>query len=214
MATRGWLLVLLALAAIGAWYSPWSPRVPAVPRPMAGSVPQCPLPPPVAAGAPPLQTDVPAGLMPIALQAATLTPLAGFSVQARVLSREDYHLGREADLSPTDLALGWGRMQDSAVLDRLDIEQGARWYSYRWRDEPPIPVAEIATSSANMHMIPADHAVARALSRIRRGDQVRVDGWLVRADASDGWHWQSSLTRNDTGNGACELVYVCAIRRE
>jgi hypothetical protein len=46
---------------------------------------------------------------------------------------------------------------------------------------------------------------------VRAGDRVRIEGWLVEATAPDGWRWRSSLTREDTGNGACELVYVCAI---
>jgi hypothetical protein len=160
-----------------------------------------------------LQSPVPDGFNDIRLRPARLQPLAGFSVDARVLSREDYSLGREADLSPTDLALGWGRMRDDAVLARLEIGQGARFYHYRWRDPPPLPPAEIARSSANMHMIPADDVVAAELHRVRPDDNVRIDGWLVEARSADGGRWRSSLTREDSGNGACELVYVCAIRR-
>ena len=210
MSTRT-VVALLAVAAVGWWYSPLSPRVPAVAAHAAGAIPRCPLPPPVLPGAPPLQSDVPGDLAPFRLQAATLTPLAGFSVEARVLAREDYHLGREADLSPTDLALGWGRMREDTVLARLDISQSGRWYQYRWRDTPPLPPDEIVRSSANMHMIPANGDVAAALHRVRRDERVRIDGWLVEADASDGWRWRSSLTREDSGGGTCELVYVCAI---
>lgn len=126
-------------------------------------------------------------------------PLAGFSLQATVLSRRDYATGREADYSPTDLALGWGRMQDQAVLSRLDIDQSGRWYHYRWSGEPPIAPEQIALSSANMHMIPADAGIAAALHRVQRGDRVRIEGWLVQVDGPDGWHWRSSLSRGDTG---------------
>ncbi len=31
---------------------------------------------------------------------------------------------------------------------------------------------------------------------------------MPRAARPCGWHWRSSLTRDDTGPGACELVYV------
>lgn len=72
-------------------------------------------------------------------------------------------------------------------------------------------MAEIVRSSANMHLIPADAAVAQALRGVRAGQNVRIDGWLVQADAPDGWRWRSSLTREDSGGGACELVYVCGI---
>jgi hypothetical protein len=175
---------------------------------------QCPPPPRVVAGEEPLQSPVPGDFREIRLAPATLQPLAGFSVEARVLSREDYSFGREADLSPTDLALGWGRMRDEAVLSHLDIDQSNRWYHYRWQGAPPIPVKEIIRSSANMHMIPADAAAAKELARVREGDRVRIDGWLVQAQAPDGWRWRSSLRRDDSGGGACEVVYVCSISRE
>lgn len=208
------LAIVVGLAVIGWWRSPLGPhRSLAAPAPAPGATVDCPLPPDVADPAAPRQSPPVAGVGPFRLQAATLRPLAGFSVDARVLSRRDYDSGREADLSPTDLALGWGRMRDDAVLDALDISQSGRWYRYAWSDQPPIPVPEIVRSSANMHLIPANAAVARALEDVREDDRVRIDGWLVEADAPDGWTWRSSLSREDTGDGACEVIYVCALRR-
>ena len=149
----------------------------------------------------------------VQLQAATLTPLAGFSIDARVLSRRDYSTGREAQLSPTDLALGWQRMAEDGVLAQLDIDQSGRWYRYRWRDAPPIAPQLIAQSSANMHLIPANAATASALRGVRLDDRIRIDGWLVEAQSPDGRRWRSSTSRDDSGQGACELIYVCAITR-
>ncbi len=211
MSLRSWMWIAVAIAVAGWWFSPKSRRVPAPPLPLAGASVLCPPPPRVLAGDPPLQSGVPATLSPFRLAAAELRPLAGFSIDARVLSREDYGFGREAALSPTDLALGWGRMRDDAVLSRLDISQSGRWYQYRWRGESPLPVGEIVRSSANMHMIPADATAAAALSRVRAGERVRIDGWLVEAVAPDGWRWRSSLSRDDSGSGACEVVYVCSL---
>jgi len=137
----------------------------------------------------------------------TIKPLARFSIAARVLSRADYRFDRGAELVPTDLALGWGRMSDSAVLDKIDISQSGRFYYWRV-DEFPIPENEIVDSSANMHLIPADEIIARAIERTRTGDIVEFDGYLVEADGQNGFKWVSSLTRNDSGAGACELVWV------
>lgn len=219
MSGRTWLVVLALVAALGWWYSPVSPRRPrgyapvdAAAAPATASV-ACRLPPRVAAFDAPLQTPAPASLAPFRLHAATLTPLAGFSVDARVLSRRDYRADREAELSPTDLALGWGRMRDAAVLARLEISQSARWFHYRYSGAPPIPPAEITRSAANMHLIPGNATIATALAEVREGERVRIDGWLVEAQAADGWRWRSSTTRDDSGQGACELVYVCAITR-
>lgn len=214
MSMRAWIALALLVAALGWWFSPHSPRGAGAPEPVAGERIACPMPPLVARGEPPRQSPLPRALSPFRLQPATLVPLAGFSVHARVLSREDYRFDREAELAPTDLALGWGRMGEDAVLDRLEIDQSGRWFHYRYEGEPPIPPDEIVASAANMHLIPADDTVARALRRVRAGDRVRIDGWLVEAQADDGWRWRSSLSRNDSGSGACELIYVCAITVE
>jgi hypothetical protein len=145
---------------------------------------------------------------------ARLTPLAGFSVAARVLSREDYHFGHASRLSPTDLALGWGPMSAPGMAERLQVTQDGRWYRYHWGAEgPPLAPADIASHSANMHMVPADDAAASALDKVRAGELVRIDGWLVRIDADEGWSWQSSMSRTDVGAGACELVLVCRLKR-
>lgn len=211
-------LAVLALACVLVWWQATRPATPLATAAASGlagvaATSRCPLPPRIERGAAPLQTAVPGGMTLPPLADAKVQPLAGFSIEARVLGRDDYHLGRESEVSPTDLALGWGRMTEDAVLSGLEISQSSRWYRYRWKDAPPIPVQEIIRSSANMHMIPADDAVATALRRIARGDRVRIDGWLVQLEAGD-WRWRSSLTRDDSGGGACELVYVCSITPE
>lgn len=136
-----------------------------------------------------------------------IEPLAEFSLQARVLSTEQYRFDREAEVAPVDLTLGWGAMSDSAVLDRIEISQSGRFYFWR-TDNFPIPREEIETHSANMHMIPADTSIARRLKDIRPGQVIRLRGYLVAVSAADGWQWRSSLSRSDTGNGACELIWV------
>lgn len=143
----------------------------------------------------------------LALNGYQILPLADFSIEARVLSTRHYSLGREAELSPVDLALGWGRMSDEAILARIEISQSNRFYFWRTEDFP-IPRREIETHSANMHMVPADAYIERQLETIRPGQVVHLSGQLIEAQASDGWRWRSSLTRDDTGNGACELVLV------
>lgn len=136
-----------------------------------------------------------------------VTPLADFTIKAKVLSKMNYSIGRESDLSPIDLALGWKNMSDQAVLDQINIKQSGRWY--RWNVEAfPIPRTEIETQSANMHLIPADEAVETSIKQAKQGQIIEMSGYLVRIDAEDGWQWQSSLTRNDTGAHACEIVFV------
>jgi hypothetical protein len=142
--------------------------------------------------------------------------LARFSLEARVLSAERYRVGREADLSPVDLALGWGPMSSNEVIDRLTISQSSRFYFYTWASQSDlvIPAGEIIRHSANMHMLPLDSAARETLLSARRGNLVRLSGWLVEARGKDGWRWRSSLSRSDTGAGACELVAVERVELE
>jgi len=137
-----------------------------------------------------------------------LTRRARFEIRARVLSTEPYYLKRESDLSPVDLALGWGVMSDQAVLDRIDISQSGRWYRTRYELPPPVPEQLISASSSNMHMIPATGSIGRGLKRLRSGDIVTLRGFLVDVDHDSGWHWRTSMSRMDTGGGACEIVFV------
>lgn len=139
-----------------------------------------------------------------------ITPLADFSLEAKVLSREDYWLDRESELAPTDLALGWQQMSDESVLAQIEIRQSGRWYHWRVEDFP-IPRRAIETQSANMHIVPADEQVAVMLDMVNPGQLIRLQGQLIKAESYDGWRWQSSLSRDDTGASACELVYVTAL---
>jgi hypothetical protein len=59
-----------------------------------------------------------------------------------------------------------------------------------------------------MHMVPGNDSVARRLKEVRRGSLVSLSGYLIEARRADGWRWQSSLSREDTGEGSCELVWV------
>jgi hypothetical protein len=130
-------------------------------------------------------------------------------VRARVLSKEGYWFDRGSRISPLDLALGWGRMSDQAILGRLSVSQSGRCYTYRPRnDQFPIPVEEIVAHSANMHLIPSTTAIERTLKSARRGNIVDLTGYLVAVESGDGSRWRSSLSRTDSGGGSCELVWV------
>ena len=155
----------------------------------------------------PIQSDLTAGET-FVVDGFLLTRRAGFKLRARVLSREDYWLGEQSDLSPLDLALGWGVMSDQAVLDRITISQSSRWYFTRYDYPAPISDQEIINHSSNMHIIPADKRIRRKMKEVRRGDVVMLKGYLVDVDASSGFYWRTSMRRDDTGNGSCEIFYL------
>ena len=154
----------------------------------------------------PVQVDMDKGKM-FNHEGVYITPLAEFSLKARVLHAKRYWLGREADIVPWDMAMGWGPMSDEAVLSRIDISQSSRFYYWSTKDAP-IPLTSIDRHSANMHLIPANKTLKRRMGKVRRGSLVRLSGYLVEIYSKEGWRMKSSLTRNDTGAGACEVIYV------
>lgn len=184
------ILLICALGAVLAWRD----------RPVTQ-------PPGVLTSTDPLQKPIKGTAPLFRKERYTVQALAEFTIEARVLARENYRFDAGAELSPVDLALGWGPMSDSAVLNQINIQQRNRFY-YWHTDVFPIPRRDIEIHSANMHLIPASPIVARQLDAVRPGHIVRLGGYLVEARRDDGWQWRSSLTREDTGDGACELIWV------
>jgi hypothetical protein len=66
----------------------------------------------------------------------------------------------------------------------------------------------IITHSANTHVIPLNPAVSRQLSRLRPGQVVTLSGRLVDGVRDDGMRIRTSMVRDDTGAGACEVLLV------
>lgn len=108
---------------------------------------------------------------------------------------------------PVSELISEGNLGLMQVLERMKIYQSGRYYFWQ-APRLPIPGGEISRHSANMHMIPSSNKIARALKRVRRGQVVQLSGYLVKIEAPDGWQWRSSLSRKDTGNGSCEVIYV------
>lgn len=188
-------LFCIAVVAYGAYHT-WHKRAVSYP-------------PGVIAPAEPLQTSVENHSV-FSKNGYKIEPLADFKIEARLLATEHYHLGKFADLIPVDLALGWGRMSDESILKDIEISQSNRFYFWHV-DNFMMPREEIETHSANMHMIPSSDAIEKTLNNVRVGQIISIKGYLVEATSAEGVHWRSSLTRNDTGAGACETIFVKSV---
>ena len=164
---------------------------------------------------PPLQSNLAAGeVPPWTCNSCTFTALARYDITARILHRCDYPAGSDslAIVCPTDFALGWGRMSDPTVYNKLEIGQISRHYAWEVSPFntsylPPIPEDEISCSSANTHVIPANAEIGDRLSSFTTGDVIKLSGYLVYI-LGPNWECRSSLVRTDTGDGACEVMWV------
>jgi hypothetical protein len=188
-------LALAAVVVLGYWV---------LTRPHASGTAE-----PVDGSADPLQTDTdrPSFEVGTGKDEVTLDPRASFDISAVVAHDEHYRFDDGAFLVPVDLVMTWGKLPEEPYKSRVSYGQMTRYYFWR-TSSPELDLHYIRSHSANMHMIPADDNVRRALLSVGRGDKVRIQGLLVNARRGDGFHWTTSMTREDDGPGACELVYV------
>jgi hypothetical protein len=135
---------------------------------------------------------------------------ARFDIEARVLQKAIYRLDGGADVAPVDLGVGWGPMSDSAVVDALEFSQMGRFLYWKPRDPTRFPLAPdaILRHATQLHLIPATGHIESRLKRLRPGQRVGIGGWLVDVTGPGRFVWRTSLSRADTGAGACEIVYV------
>lgn len=63
---------------------------------------------------------------------------------------------------------------------------------------------------SNNHLLPDNEDISKTLKKARTGDQIHFKGYLVDYSVigSGGGERKSSTIRSDTGNHACEVVYV------
>jgi len=143
-----------------------------------------------------------------------------YDIEGLVLSTKDYFgwdIGSK--LSPKDIALGWGKLAEYNTACDLHWTQANRWVNYWYDSGQDLSMfggqEGIDWNLSNNHIIPADDAVKCKLLFIRRGDYVRIKGYLANVSGVSSNHstfnWNSSTSRYDTGDGACEVIYATDI---
>lgn len=144
-----------------------------------------------------------------------ITPVAEYKISAVVVSKKSYSYGWNAEVAPVDLALVWGKLAEPEYDEYISYSQRDRWYFYEYKAGTPVSESYIIKHSSNNHIIPADENIYRAIKTLGRKDKIILEGLLVNLKGKykgmDYW-WNSSLSRKDTGDSSCELVYVRKVR--
>ncbi|CAM2064618.1 hypothetical protein SCOR_04555 [Sulfidibacter corallicola] len=138
-------------------------------------------------------------------------PLADYEMWGLVVTHNNtqgiadiYHDASSVDTK--DICVVWGDNITTGGYQHAEFWSGP-WTCY-WRSSIGVEISPLEIS--NNHLLTADPQVRERIADVRVGDQVYVRGMLV------GYHpvhypnyvRNSSLTREDTGNGACEVLFV------
>lgn len=126
------------------------------------------------------------------VQNYVLSDVAGLHLHGRVLAAKRYR-DPHARLAPLDVLIGWGPMSDTAYLRQLTFRLENRLSTFEGKGEkPPVPAAEIAHSTAHLHLIPANREIATFLGTLKVGMLVDFRGTVVHAQKGE-FQWLSSL---------------------
>jgi hypothetical protein len=110
-------------------------------------------------------------------------------------------------LNTADICVVWGANLDSAVLRRLKFWNGIFTCNVSTKDSDAWS-RFIPEQLSNNHLISADDHLRQAIEAIKVGDQIHVQGWLASYASAGGPTRGTSITRTDSGNGACETIFV------
>jgi len=141
---------------------------------------------------------------------------ASYKLRGVLVSKRNYQRGPINRLAPWDYAMVWGKVPQH--LKDIKFKQVVRFCLFRYKPGLQLDLKYIGEHFSNHHLIPANANIRRALRQGKKGMKVELEGFLVNVEAYQNnqlfTNWKSSLSRSDTGNGACEIIYVKRLRLE
>jgi hypothetical protein len=117
------------------------------------------------------------------------------------------HRAANDHLNVADLCVVWGDTAASPYLNDVSFWNGIFTCNFQTRSQTAWESIDTAQISNN-HLVADDDVIRGEVARVSIGDQIRVRGWLASYGAAGGPKRGTSTTRADTGDGACETIYV------
>jgi hypothetical protein len=147
-------------------------------------------------------------------------PLYDYDLYGLVVSKHDagswwdyVHREWNDSLNIVDLCLVWGNNVRSAAYADVDFSSGQFTCNFSTRSDSAFAAFDQAAISNN-HLLTDNPALAKVLRKVRVGDQIHFRGSLSEYSHHAGFNFKrgTSTIRTDTGNGACETVFIESIK--
>lgn len=145
----------------------------------------------------------------------TVRPLHRYELRGLVVSRHDtsawwdvVHRDWWKDhLNVADLCVVWGENLESGVYRAMRYTSGTFTCHYGTPDDD-VWRRFRNDGISNNHLLAHDPAIVKRLRGVRVGDQIVIRGALAEYSHGGGFSRGTSTRRDDTGNGACETIWV------
>jgi hypothetical protein len=143
----------------------------------------------------------------------TIDVLAGYDIYGIVVHHESYHWDRLSSISSLDLGIAFGDfVRHPELINRFQFSQFDRFITIKPKGSMPADDwTQYSWQVSNNHLIFSNNELAKIVHAASRGDRVRLKGYLIKASTGN-LAFTSSLTRHDTGAGACEIIFVTDAR--
>lgn len=118
------------------------------------------------------------------------------------------HRASNDHLNVADLCVVWGKTAASPHLSDISFWNGIFTCNFSTSSQEAWESVDTAQISNN-HLVTDDDVIRSEVRRVSIGDQIRIRGWLSSYGAEGGPGKRgTSTTRTDTGDGACETIFV------
>jgi hypothetical protein len=146
----------------------------------------------------------------------TITPRFSYELSGLVVSSHDcgawwdiYHRDQWRDfLNLKDLCVVWGQNLRTEVYRDMKFSNDSWTCFCSWPDAA-VGARFAPACLSNNHLLCRDRSLKDLILKTSRGDQIHFKGYLAEYGHGNRAFWRgTSTSRTDTGNGACETVYV------
>ena len=143
----------------------------------------------------------------------TVAPEFAYDITGMIVSYRHHdgnsrmHSRANDHLNMLDVCIIWGDNPANDRLHKISFWNGIFTCNVKTRDQQAWDAFDMNQLSNN-HLISDDDFIRRQVRKIRVGDQIRIKGYLSSYTNDSGSTRGTSTTRTDTGNGACETIYV------
>jgi len=140
-------------------------------------------------------------------------PLYDYELTGLVVSRAFHnakfglHRKWNDHLNVADLCVVWGHNASTLDLNAFDFWNGQFTCNISTQSSQDWGAFK-ANELSNNHLLADDDAIREQIQAVNIGDRIHLQGWLSRYGNDQGFSRNTSTTREDTGNGACETIFI------
>jgi len=164
---------------------------------------------------PPLQTAINLASFPVEVNQVSyqIQPLYDYALYGLVVSYAHHdgdsmlHKLWNDHLNTSDVCVVWSNTAFDLDLNDYSFWNGQFTCNIKTSDSAAWARFDMKQLSNN-HLLSDDRVIRKKIKGISIGDQIYIKGWLSEYTGEDGGKRGTSITRDDSGNGACETIFV------